>query len=221
MHAPFTLFLSLPRFASLHRSFAVNRRAVKSSQIFLSLSRVHPNFPFRPLNILATRKNRTRNKIISTPFVLWFSSRRKLEQRFIELIQRTRRSSTNFICSPSTREKSRIDQGRSNARREIKLIRGEGWKKRSVNRIVAGRRGLWKFACLPSSVNRPGATMFYRRRGGGVSRRVASVVTFVARPRTRVLFVSRHVCSASIFYIPLGSELYLFARKNLATDLSK
>lgn len=123
-----------------------------------------------------------------------------------------------FYLFPSAREKSRIDQGRSNARREIKLIRGEGWKKRSVNRIrflAAVEIRVFAELCKSTGCNHVLSSE------GGMSRRVASVVTFVTRPRTRVLFVSRHVCSASIFYIPLGSELYLFARKNLATDLPK
>lgn len=42
---------------------------------------------------------------------------------------------------------------------------------------------------------------------------VGSVVTFVTRREPEFLFVSRHVCSASIFYIPLAPNfIYSFEK---------
>lgn len=222
----FTLRFFL-RFASFRLVVvAINRRAVKSPQIFdrSFLSRSNVSFPS---DILSTRENRIQDTQQQDYFDPWFSFRWNGKIHRLSFNERLLEQFCFHFRSP---RESKIDQGRSKRgarernRTEIKLSLGEGERvgtgKRnvgvSVNRILSGRRGLWKFArvvaCLPSSVNRPGTTMFYRRRGGRVEA-VGSVVTFVTRRELQFLFVSRHVCSASIFYIPLAPNFYLFVRK--------
>lgn len=184
--------------------------------------RFHPIF-FRRAKIGFKTRN---NKIISIPGFLSAGT-----EKFIDYhLTKGERILEQFCFHFRSPRESKIDQGRSKRgarernRTEIKLSLEEGERvgtgKRnvgvSVNRILSGRRGLWKFArvvaCLPSSVNRPGTTMFYRRRGGRVEAG-GSVVTFVTRRELEFLFVSCHVCSASIFYIPLAPNFYLFVRK--------
>lgn len=86
----------------------------------------------------------------------------------------------------------------------------------SVNRILSGRRGLWKFArvvaCLPSSVNQPGTTVFYRWRGGRVEA-VGSVVTFVTRRELSFcLFPVTFARPRSFIFRSLRTFIYSFEK---------